>query len=271
MKKTLIYAALSLFVAFAVACKKDSTEEQPLYPSSDYQLSTDGKVLEKWLNPETISVDMQKDIKLREVTSIAPEAFKDRKKLTSIVISDKVEHIRYRAFENCTQLTNVHIPNGVTTLGLESFTKCYNLVSITIPSTIQSVGNQAFYDSGLKTVTIKDGVKNIETGAFRECRGLITINFPNTLTHIGDYAFYDCYNLPSVNLPKSIESIGRDAFGNCGSLTTMTVNATTPPVIKSTTFSKFTVRRISVPASSVNAYKIAESWSEFSDKIVALP
>lgn len=273
MKNLLSLVAILSIVMVANSCKKDSEKdiEKELYPSSDYRLSADGKVLEKWLNTETTSVDMQKDIKLREVTSIAQEAFKEHKKLTSIVISDKVEHIRYGAFEKCPQLTNVHIPNSVTILGAMSFANCYSLVSITIPSSIQSIGYQSFYDSGLKTVTIKDGVKNIEKEAFSRCLGLTNIDFPNTLTHIGTHAFYSCINLPSITLPKSIESINSNAFTSCSALKIVTINATTPPVIEKTTFSEYTVKRINVPANSVDTYKKAENWVKFANKIVALP
>ena len=60
--------------------------------------------------------------------------------------------------------------------------------------------------------------------------------------------------------------IYNNAFDNCSSLTSITVNATTPPYLGSSAFEGSTCP-IYVPAESVNAYKSAYSWIDYASRI----
>lgn len=85
-----------------------------------------------------------------KVTSIAPNAFKNNKKIKSVTIGTK-------AFYKCTALKTITIPSKVTKIGKQTFYGCKNLKKITIKTTKLSkktVGSKAF--AGIyKKATIK--------------------------------------------------------------------------------------------------------------------
>jgi hypothetical protein len=54
-------------------------------------------------------------------------------------------------------------------------------------------------------------------------------------------------------------------------MTSITVNATTPPVLGANVFDGTNDCPIYVPASSVNAYKAASSWRYYASRIQAIP
>lgn len=78
--------------------------------------------------PKTVTVDGVK----YKVTSVAKNAFKDNKKLTSVTLSANITEIGNNAFAGCTKLKEVVIPKNVTKLG-----------------------NNIFKGSGVKLVTVK--------------------------------------------------------------------------------------------------------------------
>lgn len=80
-----------------------------------------------------------------------------------------------------------------------------------------------------------------------------------------------CTNLTSVTIPSSVTSIGHNAFRSCSALTSVTVEATTPPRLGLNVFESTNNAPIYVPAESVDAYKAATYWSTYADRIQAIP
>ena len=80
--------------------------------------------------------------------------------------------------------------------------------------------------------------------------------------------FGQCHGLRSVTLPSTVTYID-GAFGNCWNLRTVTCLATTPPTLTEGSIDDG-VDYIYVPAQSVNAYKSASGWSDYSSKIRAI-
>jgi hypothetical protein len=70
-------------------------------------------------------------------------------------------------------------------------------------------------------------------------------------------------------LPSSVTEIGQSAFGLCDNLDVV-IEAVNPPVLYSTSFATTKNFTIYVPDASVNAYKSAEYWSTYADKIKPL-
>ena len=207
----------------------------------NYILDKSGTILLKWLNSEITDVDMQSDPELKNVTIIANEAFRNRS-LKSIVLPNNLTKIGNNAFTD-NQLTSVTIPNRVTSIGDYAFSS-NELTSVTIHSSVTSIGQRAFESNRLTSVTI-----------------------PNSVTSIGIRAFAN-NNLTSVTIPNSVTSIGGDAF-RYNNLTSVTIHAVNPPTVDGgDIFGYDSYLKIYVPAQSVNAYKRAEGWKYYANRII---
>ena len=230
----------------------------------DYILDKSGVILFKWYNSEITDVDMQSDPELKNVTIIANEAFRNRS-LKSIVLPNNLTKIGNYAFES-NQLTSVTIPNRVTSIGQSAF-ESNQLTSVTIPNSVTSIGAEAFAENQLTSVTIQKGVTSIGNSAFYSNQ-LTSVTIPNSVTSIGQSAF-SSNKLTSVTIPNSVTSIGSYAFYS-NQLTSVTILAVNPPTARENIFGygySNSSLKIYVPAQSVNAYKTAQGWSQYADKI----
>lgn len=176
-------------------------------------------------------------------------------------------------FNTFTHLQTAKLPKGITTLEAAAFHYCISLKTVTLPEGLESIGASAFQEcSSLETVTLPEGLKSIENGAFAYCSSLETITLPEGLESIGINAFQECISLETVTLQKGLVSIGNGAFYICSSLKTVTCLATTPPTLGSGVFSgSNALTAIYVPAASVEDYKASNRWSDYADKIQAIP
>ena len=131
------------------------------------------------------------------------------------------------------------------------------------------------YDTEKECWVIRfDGdVTAISGWAFYECYGLTSITIPDSVISIGHHAFDNC-DLMSVTIPASITSIGDSAFASCFNLKSVYCKAITPPTAlpldndwRAFCFSHSDLK-IYVPTESVEAYKSASYWSNYSSYIV---
>ncbi len=112
------------------------------------------------------------------VESIAAFAFSTCQKLKSVVLSDKVTHIREGAFANC-----------------------INLESITWGASLQSIWGKAFENcTALKSIVFTDSIEGVSSNAFRGCTNISSVTFAK-----GKY--FDLESLPRDCFPW-----GQDAF-----------------------------------------------------------
>lgn len=151
------------------------------------------------------------------------------------------------------------------------------LTSYTLTESLDGIGSHAFYNqySSLKELVLPDTATSIGTCAF-SLTPITSLTLPAHLKSIATEAFFAMYSLPRITIPAEVESIGSEAFSyagdNYGGLTDITFLSTTPPVIKEDTF----VNLIGdgpfyVPAQSVQAYKTAQYWSAYADRIQSIP
>ena len=207
------------------------------------------------------------------VTNIGNSAFNGCTSLASVVIPEGVTSIGDSTFYDCKSLVSIEIPNSVTSIGDSAFSRCELLASIEIPSSVTSIGDSAFSNcTSLVSIVIPEGVTNIGNSAFNGCTSLASIEIPNSVTSIGDSAFSRCELLASIEIPSSVTSIGGSAFSNCN-LTSLIVKAVIPPnATDNLLVNSYNPKRttIYVPAGSVDAYKTANGWSAYADKIQAI-
>ena len=248
------------------------------------------------------------EVNLSACKSLGDYAFSDCKKLANVIGLENFISIPDYAFRG-TALKSVDLP-VCTTIGGDAFSGCSGLQSVDLPvcttvgdwaffccSGLQSVdlpvcttiGGDAFSGcSGLQSVDLPV-CTTIGDGAFSTCSGLQSVDLP-VCTTIGPDAFNGCSGLQSVDLPK-VESIGDGAF--CGSgitkislpetlknmgyscfdkVTEYTFNGTQPAALSEgsgypLSEAHFVIR---VPESAIDAYKTADIWKNYTDKIFSI-
>ena len=168
---------------------------------------------------------------------------------------------------------NSIIPNdgSVTSIGNGAFDGCTGLTSITFPSNLTSIGASAFFDcSGLTEVDLSvcTNLSSIGRFAFFGCSVLTEVDLSKctSLKSIGDQVFSDS-GLESITLPSSLTKIGYSEFSGCSGLTTIRIEATTPPTLPYDAIPS-NVTTIEVPSASVDVYKSARGWSSHASIIV---
>ena len=213
--------------------------------------------------------------------SINSEAFSSCSGLESITLPNSVTSIGSSAFLNCGNLNSIPIGNGLTNIGQYAFAGCCNVTSLVIPSSIVSIGFHAFSSESMTSITVdanndfydsRNGCNAIiETATNTLILGCINTTIPDNVTSIGLYAFLGC-TMTSIVIPNSVTSIGTNAFFFCDALTSMTVLATTPPVLGTNVFYDVpTDIPVYVPCGSLEAYQnynnTGEPWGGFTNFI----
>lgn len=152
-----------------------------------------------------------------------------------------------------TYFTSIEFGSCIDTIGEDCFVNVRDISAVTVPSNITTIESCGFNNCGISSYTLSEG-----------------------LVTIGKTAFVNNYNLSAITIPSTVTSVGSQAFYNCTGLTTVTINATTPPTASAAFGSGIfngcsNLTTIYVPSASVNAYKTANGWSLYADKIQAIP
>ena len=160
------------------------------------------------------------------VTSIAPEAFIDCKKLWSVIIPDTVTEIGDYAFSGCDQLSDVEIPYSVTSIGEGAFLNCAAISHIDLPEGLAEIRDNTFEGcSDLWRITIPSTVEKIGSEAFYRCQMLKQFTLPKSLKVIGESAFEFCTRISKLVIPSGVEVIQAHAFDGCTNLNSLTVSS----------------------------------------------
>ena len=177
------------------------------------------------------------------------------------------------AFRNCTNLITIYFPPTLTKMegggGSGRFSYCSSLKNVNIEQLELMKNGNEFRNTALENVTLNENLPSVPTACFYNCNNLTSIIIPNSVKTISSSAFRRCKLLSTVVIGSGVESIGTKAFAKSTnqSKITVTIYAITPPTIQSDTFTSTFVNAIYVPDESVEAYKAADVWSTFANKI----
>ncbi|MBR4227491.1 MAG: leucine-rich repeat protein [Bacteroidales bacterium] len=217
------------------------------------------------------------------------ETFWGCNNLISISLPEGLAEISYYAFSGCSSLVSLYIPASV--IGIldqpymslyGAFYRCDSLESIVVSpdnpiydsrddcnAIIETASNKLII--GCKNSIIPETVEIIDAnslgGDYQMKVFPSTVTIPNSVKQIWFQAFQNRTNLLSVTIGDSVTLIGRDAFDGCSSLTSIVINATVPPTAEGPMFDNTNDCPIYVPAESVEAYKTAYYWSNYSSRI----
>ena len=184
------------------------------------------------------------------VTAVGANAFAYCTGLQTVEAQKKLETIDYSAFYSCSRLKEVKLPadGALKSIGSCAFKYCY-VPSISLPASLKTIGDEAFYDSGLTSVTFAENsslqsigtyafystnlttvklpdngsLRSIGYSAFYDCSSLTSINIPEGITIIDDCTFYRCSKLNNISLPSTLTTIDYSAFYGCSSLTSISL------------------------------------------------
>lgn len=184
-------------------------------------------------------------------------------------------YIGMDAFNRCSSLAQVHFPSCLH-IGSNAFRDCVSLKQVSF-SECSTIDNYAFSGCYQLSQVSFPSCTSIGPGAFMNCASLTQINFP-ICAYIGNSVFAGCGSLQTVSFP-ACENINMGAFMNCANLENViilcdqvpqlqNVNAfINTPISNSNFIGRF--GSIYVLSSLVDAYKSAQNWSIYSDRITA--
>ena len=219
---------------------------------------------------------------------IADLAFYGCSKLQSIGESAKCTYVGSQAFSQCSSLKNIDL-SMCTSVGSYAFYGCSSLQTVGNPK-FTSIPEDAFYVcSNLENIDLSV-CTSVGTNAFSGCSKLQSVNI-SKCTYIANYAFSGCSSIAEVDL-SACKSLGNNAFWESGiskvslpaTLKSMgyqcfdnvkeyTFNGMQPAVLyEDNGFHAFSGASyiIRVPESAVDAYKTADIWKNYKDKIFSI-
>lgn len=127
------------------------------------------------------------------VRKIAHTAFKNRTRITEIVIENGLEIIDEWAFEGCTSLARVTIPPSVKKIDFNAFTECKELTEVIFSEGLEELHSSAFrFCSHLKELHFPASLKSVSTYIATYWNGLERLYFAGKKTDIeGDARYFD--------------------------------------------------------------------------------
>lgn len=162
-----------------------SKEETPVQDNISYEMGVSGEeaVLKKVKGSSPVA-NIPATYEGKPVTRILDGAFKDKTKITKVVV-----------------------PENVVSIGVDAFLGCTNIEEISLPSSLRRIGRRAFVGLRyIKNINIPEGVETIGDTAFSNCVNLENISFPSTLKDLGSNLFQSDKLITSVY--KGIEYLG---------------------------------------------------------------
>lgn len=163
----------------------------------------------------------------------------------------------------------------VTSIAADAFQNA-DVAGITMPNTVTSIGDGAFSGSLIEEITLSENLKTIPNSTFSDCIRLSRVVIPEGVESLGESVFSGCDGLGCIILPSTLKSMGIDCFNDMMMNTSpayafkriLECRAVVPPAIEGYYGPYFLyIDKILVPRESLDAYKIADGWAEYPEKI----
>lgn len=220
------------------------------------------------------------DLNLPNLETLGQNAFygvKIKKMVLSALTTLPAATTDTQNFGDKSVLEEVVLPEGVTSIPEFSFTDYTLLDKCVIPNNISTIGREAFRNVPISGDLYLPNLTSIGFGAFSGSSITKVLDL-GSVTNLGEYfttgsygTFGPCKNLRYVCLPSTLTSIYRRIFIGSISLETVVCKAQTPPSLDGEAFANTnSTFLIYVPDASVEAYKGATNWSQYSDRIKPL-
>ncbi|MGN1154704.1 MAG: leucine-rich repeat protein, partial [Agathobacter sp.] len=127
--------------------------------------------------PNYVSVDnLDGTANAVKVTAIAPEAFKNNKNITGVLLSDFITEIPENAFEGCSELWDIN-GTSIESIGDNAFKDCVKLHSFNVSSDITNLGKNAF--AGTDFLEVDAANSNVVSAAIESGARHIVVNLQN--------------------------------------------------------------------------------------------
>ena len=123
-----------------------------------------------------------------------------------------------------------------------------------------------YLSSHIIRLDISFSVTTIAPNAFVDCYKLPEVNLPRCATSIGEGAFFSCSGMQTLTIEGAVDTIATYAFAWCNGLTAIICKGNTPPHCHQEAFHGVDRSTpIYVPEKSVDTYKAADVWKEFTN------
>ena len=204
-------------------------------------------------------------------TYIGNSAFNDCSSITEVDLS-ACKNLGIFAFSGCSSLENIDL-SKCTSVGSSAFSGCSKLENVIGLENFKSIPANAFSGTALKSITLPV-CATVGSSAFSGCRSLHSVDLPK-VESLGNNAFWGS-RISKVSLPETLKNMGYQCFGN---VKEYTFNGTLPAVLTEQLSSEsynnhlafdgvpFVIR---VPESAIDAYKAADVWKNYTDKIFSI-
>lgn len=207
-------------------------------------------------------------VDLSSLKAIPYEAFRDCVSLKSVQFSRSLKVVDRRSFQNVgVESLDLSYVEGLK-IGEYAFCDNFSLKKLSLPDNcILDVG--CFRNTTIQgPLIIKTGWTFIGGKHFDYCKELTYVEAEEGVTTIPYGLLGFTTQLKTVIFPSTISEIGDSFLHGNGGLCTFICKAVVPPVIAGNGYVGYApFSEMYVPDESVNAYKVAASWSTYASKI----
>lgn len=227
--------------------------------------------------------------------------------LEKVENTSQIEHLGIRAFNLCSSLKYIDL-SSAKFIGDGAFFQNTALGNVILSDNIETIEANAFYQCTALSINITGKLSKIESlnggGAFYQTQIYGDVIMPKLNSITAAYHLYKDFQQTKIDrildlgtlatFPSGFEAGYRGTFAHCESLTVAIIpstltdferstfygdtslevvvcKASTPPTLYASTFkSTNSTFKIFVPATSVEAYKTAEVWVDFAERIKAI-